>query len=931
MVNLWRPLSRPTVIRVQRLFRPRIAWVALVAVGCDFCDKVEPRTIATVEVTAAKSSLVLTETLKLTAIARDEKGASIEDVSFTWSTTDEAVVTVSTDGTAEAKAPGEAAVVATAEGVSGRVTLTVQADPPAGEFALSVVVGPGVIAVPNEAVTFHPAGTIVAYDFEVKPGYLNVAAAVDGVQAPTSGSIAMTENRTIVATADTELVVLPVAAAAYERARALLTAPDVIAANNDLHAEISALFAQVSPDEAFAHLAAVDRAAFDPVADAAALQRISEALGGTTTIIAGPQVTSGTFYRKSTKNEPPMRRGAAEVTDRPTTVLYVNGFFNSEMDVRGTSDYVKQVAVQAGLFPAGRADRMGFFYNEAWKSFPSASTFACLLRAAPVERGTLQAIDSMRTCVGDGLTVPEQFANAVTGFPAPVLAEAQALASFIKGELTDGRKVQVVAHSHGNMLTQQALRSLLVDAPIPESARGCLAVVSLSPPVTANWPDEEVAHQSVLVRGEVTADFLLDLTYGRLGLTPKADLLSNKLAMEYDRDAAGLLTGGLRPAYIAWASLQLHDAVYSYLLGLPSLVTSLQAHAATLDAGCKDHLQIAPNRMDVAVRDEATISVEVRSPMNNPVTGGEPVRWASRDPNIASVIPNSSGALVQGLEEGETYIIAESDGVSPDSTLITVIEFANRIVYVGRGAFGVEDLYTVHPDGRGTRAVSLPAGIQDGEMDDPAWNLAHTRIAIAAKPPAPNNQDYDIYIVNPVGGGLLNLTNTDPGNENYPAFSPDGTKIAYQGDGEGGGVWVMSATGSNKTRLTASGGRPNWSPDGTTIVFDDDAGIFTVPAVGGGAPQFIHAGGDRAEWSPDGTRILFSVFEASGNNLYTMNPNGTGVALAFPAARAGAWSPDGTRVAFRGDPSNTIYTIPIGGGGPTFVVTAFRDGGFAWR
>lgn len=261
--------------------------------------------------------------------------------------------------------------------------------------------------------------------------------------------------------------------------------------------------------------------------------------------------------------------------------------------------------------------------------------------------------------------------------------------------------------------------------------------------------------------------------------------------------------------------------------------------------------------------------------------------------------------------------------------LISTSQYANRIAYVGPGALGTEDLYTINPDGSGARAVNLPAAIQDGEIDDPAWNPAHTKIAVAAKPPPPNNQDYDIYIVDPSGAALLNLTNTDPGNENDPAFSPDGSRIAYQGDG--GGIWVMNADGTDKARITVVGGRPNWSSDGTKIVFDADAGIFTVPATGGVAPQLVHANGSRASWSPDGTRILFSEFDGTQTSLYVMNADGTAVALVAALGRAGAWSPDGSKVAFRADPSNTIYIMGIAGGGATFVVTAFRDGGFTWR
>lgn len=63
----------------------------------------------------------------------------------------------------------------------------------------------------------------------------------------------------------------------------------------------------------------------------------------------------------------------------------------------------------------------------------------------------------------------------------------------------------------------------------------------------------------------------------------------------------------------------------------------------------------------------------------------------------------------------------------------------------------------------------------------------------------------------------------DPASDNTPAWSPDGTEIAFGSD-RGGNVdiWVMSATGQDLTRLTvdpATDYAPAWSPDGRAIAF----------------------------------------------------------------------------------------------------------------
>jgi TolB protein len=66
---------------------------------------------------------------------------------------------------------------------------------------------------------------------------------------------------------------------------------------------------------------------------------------------------------------------------------------------------------------------------------------------------------------------------------------------------------------------------------------------------------------------------------------------------------------------------------------------------------------------------------------------------------------------------------------------------------------------------------------------------------------------------------LARLTD-DPGDDNWPTYSPDGTKIAFFPNRDGtDGIWVMNADGSDPRRI-AEGGEPNWSPQGDWITFE---------------------------------------------------------------------------------------------------------------
>ncbi len=78
-----------------------------------------------------------------------------------------------------------------------------------------------------------------------------------------------------------------------------------------------------------------------------------------------------------------------------------------------------------------------------------------------------------------------------------------------------------------------------------------------------------------------------------------------------------------------------------------------------------------------------------------------------------------------------------------------------------------------------------------------------------------------IFTINPDGTGLRQLTHVAKGHAaGSPEFSPDGTRIVFTIDGQ---IWVMNADGSAQHQLTNQAGfvnqQPSWSPDGRKIVF----------------------------------------------------------------------------------------------------------------
>ena len=87
------------------------------------------------------------------------------------------------------------------------------------------------------------------------------------------------------------------------------------------------------------------------------------------------------------------------------------------------------------------------------------------------------------------------------------------------------------------------------------------------------------------------------------------------------------------------------------------------------------------------------------------------------------------------------------------------------------------------------------------------------------------DSNLEIYVMDSDGSDPVNLTN-DPYDDRFPAWSPDGNRLAFASSRVGNfELYVMDADGSNLVRLTQERGYdrvPAWSPDGTKIAFFTD-------------------------------------------------------------------------------------------------------------
>jgi Tol biopolymer transport system component len=195
---------------------------------------------------------------------------------------------------------------------------------------------------------------------------------------------------------------------------------------------------------------------------------------------------------------------------------------------------------------------------------------------------------------------------------------------------------------------------------------------------------------------------------------------------------------------------------------------------------------------------------------------------------------------------------------------------------------------------------------------------------------SPASGNWDIYLQRVGGKNPINLTRDRSEADVDPAFSPDGEQIAFFSDREGGGIFLMGATGESVRRLTNFGYNPAWSPDGkeiviTTALIDGpnrgpDVGQLWAVNVATGQKRLIPNGGTDAvqpHWSPQGHRMAYWGLRTGGQrDIWTMPASGgepVEVTNDLYVDWNPVWSPDGQYLYFVSDRggSMNVWRVPI--------------------
>jgi Tol biopolymer transport system component/uncharacterized protein YjdB len=346
--------------------------------------------------------------------------------------------------------------------------------------------------------------------------------------------------------------------------------------------------------------------------------------------------------------------------------------------------------------------------------------------------------------------------------------------------------------------------------------------------------------------------------------------------------------------------------------------------ALTVTTPAVAFIGITPTLLVIDVGQARQLSAVLKDARGNVLTG-RTVTWRS-DTSNATV---SATGLVMGMHPGYATIIATAEGKSAGiaATISATESYAYDLLYFRRNDPSGAEIFIMT-----LGSTNGPTRLNAGNVSSqPTSNPSGTRIAFAVSQIdlATHEQIADIFAVDRNGMNMKRLT-TASGYDDFPAWSPDGTRIAYRHYETNGrmDVWVMNADGTSPVNLTAEmpddsrQGLPAWSPDGSRIAFAaahndfgyTTASIWTMRADGSDKRQLTSTtdGYDSAPtWSSDGQRIAFiRNYGGDADITIVSAAGGATTRIAIPGTQwSPCWSPDGRYIAYSQMDENLAYNV----------------------
>jgi hypothetical protein len=380
----------------------------------------------------------------------------------------------------------------------------------------------------------------------------------------------------------------------------------------------------------------------------------------------------------------------------------------------------------------------------------------------------------------------------------------------------------------------------------------------------------------------------------------------------------------LDPAGFQWGSSNPNVAVVSPT-GIVTAVAAGRADVVATGFGKTASIAVVVHREVVALDirslrgDTITIPFGGRAPFSAvPVAADDtpvpeaPVVWQVGDTSIVRYAVSDSAAVARNI--GVTTLAVGSPGREPDKVWVLRVVPSGLVLDVERAGISLSSRLAIRAsfaDSSGrpiapatgvTWSSSNPAVLQvdaGGNVTPTAFGRA---LVIAGTPwgnadtatvfvqgevlfVSTRNGTPDIFAVDRTDPGRANEVIGGASTESWPAYSPDGTRLAFVSDRAGNAeLYMADADGANITRLTqtvAAEAAPVWTPDGRHIVYQSDQSgstqIWIVNADGTDARQLTQGSRPSAHpaIAPNGSTIAFTSTRDGNSEIYLMALDGT--------------------------------------------------------
>jgi len=285
-----------------------------------------------------------------------------------------------------------------------------------------------------------------------------------------------------------------------------------------------------------------------------------------------------------------------------------------------------------------------------------------------------------------------------------------------------------------------------------------------------------------------------------------------------------------------------------------------------------------------------------RPPVSTEPTAGPPATTTKPTTGPGVDLPTSAPLAMQqfivprGKDAATQLSLADMAGVGGPRTLSTVAgrnswpmlsDDRRTIIYIN---YVAGTLRTMAADGSGDRPLieSSPRGC--GNITRASWSPADQSVMIIE---CRATGRADRLLVIKLDGTVVRELKTGQPRIEDPMISPDGRTVAYwarngAGGPNGGSIYTVAMDGSSEplqltNRKIGSDADPAWSPDGTMIAFrrrgaSDNFDVYLMSADGSGARPIATgpARDEKPAWSPDGNQLMIiSNRDASGEPATT--------------------------------------------------------------